>query len=91
MKKVNKKAIAMSFNWLFAIIVGAIILFLAIYATSKFIKTSEEVIYTETSAKLIALLDPLETGLASGKSEEISFKKQTRTYRINLFMELLER
>ena len=36
----NKKAIEMGFNWLFAIIVGAFILFLAIYASSKFITPS---------------------------------------------------
>ena len=76
----NKKAIAMSFNWIFAIIVGAVILFLAIYSATRFIQTSETVISTETSAKLISLLDPLETGLASGKSEQINFKKLTRTY-----------
>jgi len=76
----NKNAIAMPFNWIFAIIVGAIILFLAIYATAKFISTSQYQINTETAAKLTALLDPMGTGLASGKSTQINFKKETRTY-----------
>ena len=62
-----KKAIfGMSFNWIFALIVGGFILFLAIYGAGKFIKTSETTLYTETASKLTALLDPLETGLASG-------------------------
>jgi len=76
----NKKAIAISFNWIFAFIAGALILFLAIYATTKTIQTSEQAVYTETAAQLISLLDPLETGLASGKSNEINFKKESRIY-----------
>jgi len=81
MKKVmNKKAIEMGFNWIFALIVGAAILGLAIYGATQFIKTSEEALYTESAAKLISLLDPFETGLASGKSSQINFKKSTRTY-----------
>ncbi len=80
LKKRDKKAIAMSFNWIFALIAGTIILFLAIYATTQYIQTSEKTIYTETAAQLISLFDPLETGLASGKSDEINFKKQSRIY-----------
>ncbi len=79
-KKRDKRGIAMPFNWLFAIIVGVIILFIAIYATAKIIMGSEYQIYTETAAKLDILLDPIRPGLASGKSEQINFKKETRTY-----------
>lgn len=76
-----KKAIfGMSFNWMFAIIVGGFILFLAIYGASKFIKTSENTLYTETAARMTSLLDPMETGLASGKATEISFQKESRFY-----------
>ncbi len=80
MVRKNKKAIAMSFNWIFALLAGGLILFLAIYATTKFIETSEKTVYTETSAQLIALFDPLETGLASGRADEINFKKESRIY-----------
>ena len=75
-----KKGIAMPFNWIFAIAAGVIILLLAIYATAKIIGISEYQIYTETAAKLDILLDPIRPGLASGKSEQINFKKETRTY-----------
>jgi len=78
MKK--RGAIALPFNWMFAIIAGGIILFLAIYATTQFISTSEKTTSTETSAKIVSLLDPLETGLASGKSERIKMKKTSRIY-----------
>ena len=76
----NKKAIAMSFNWIFAIIVGAVILFLAIYATMKIMGTGGYQINTETAAKITTLLDPMGTGLASGKSATLNFKKETRIY-----------
>lgn len=79
-KEVNKKAIEMGFNMMFAIFAGIVILGLAIYGATKIIDTGEKAIYTETSAKLISLLDPLETGLASGESEQIKFKKETRIF-----------
>ena len=80
MIKKRKKAIAMSFNWIFAILAGGTILFLAIFAAGKFIRTSEQTIYTETAASLISLFDPLETGLASGKAYEIGFKKKSKIF-----------
>ena len=73
----NKRGIAMSFNWIFAILAGGFILFLAIFSAGKFIRTSEQTLYTETAASLISLFDPLETGLASGKSSSIRFKKDS--------------
>lgn len=80
LRKINDKGIAMSFNWIFAILAGGFILFLAIFSAGKFIRTSEQVIYTETAASLISLFDPLETGLASGKAHEISFKKNSKIF-----------
>ena len=70
----------MSFNWIFAIIAGSVILFLAIFSAGKFIRTSEQTVFTETAASLISLFDPLETGLASGKAHEIGFKKKSRIF-----------
>ncbi len=78
--KMRKKGIAMTFNWIFAIVAGGFILFLAIFAAGKFIRTSEQALYTETAASLISLFDPLETGLASGKAHEIGFKKQSKVF-----------
>lgn len=76
----NKKAIGMEFNWIFAIIAGIFILFIAIYATTKIISGGENKIYTETASKIETLLSPMGTGLASGKSAQINFKKDTQTY-----------
>jgi len=79
-KMKKTRAIAMPFNWLFALIVGGVILFLAIYSATQIITTGEQSLYTESAAKLISLLDPFETGLASGKSAQINFQKLTRTF-----------
>jgi hypothetical protein len=76
----RKALFGMSFNWLFAIIVGGFILFLAIYAAGTFIKTGETTLYTETATSIISLLDPFETGLASGKSDVVNFKKESKFY-----------
>lgn len=76
----NKKGFEMNFAWIFSIIAGVTILFLAIYATSQFIKTRKYEIDTQTAAKLSILLDPLETSLESGKSSLITFPSETRIY-----------
>lgn len=76
----NKHGIEMGFNVMFAIFAGIVILGLAIYGATKIVNTGEKALYTETSAKIISLLDPLETGLASGKSEQIKFKKETKIF-----------
>ena len=53
----RKKAVEMSFNWLFALIVGAVILGLAIYGATKIVKTGTQVVSTESAAKLISFLE----------------------------------
>ena len=76
----NKKAFDMPFSWMFAIIVGAVILFLALYATSRFIDVAKYSQYTEAAKSITVLIDPLETGVASALGEVINFKQETRTY-----------
>jgi hypothetical protein len=80
MKIKDKRAIEMGFNWIFAIIAGGFILFLAIYTATNFIGMGQNTINTETAAKIVAVFDPLETGLASGKSSEISLAKKSKIY-----------
>ncbi len=75
----KKRGIEIGFNWLFAIIAGGAILFLAIYISGKFIGSQQNVVNTETAAQLVSLLDPLETGLASGKASQINFVKEAKT------------
>jgi len=67
MKK--RGAFDFSFSWLFALIVGAFILFLAIIFISKFSATQADFIDTKNSKEISVLLNPLETGFEeSGKT-----------------------
>ncbi len=67
----------MSFAWLFSIIVGAAIIFLAIYATTKLVVTETKIESSETAKEFGILLNPVETGLEEGKRAKISFSSET--------------
>src|SRR3989344_2686139 len=77
----NKNAfVEMSFAWLFAIIVGVVILFLAIYASTKIISTEQTQLDAETAKKIGILLNPIETGFESGKKNSLTFPQDMRIY-----------
>lgn len=77
----NKRGfLQMSFPWLFAIIVGAFILFLAIYGVSKLITQEETIQSAKTSKEIGVLLNPLETGFEQAKSTSLIFPVNTRMY-----------
>ena len=78
---INKKGLEFSFGWLFALIVGGAILFLAIYATVKIISSERAVQETEAAKQLEIILTPVETGYEEGKSvAPIVFPTETRIY-----------
>ena len=74
----SKKGIELSFAWIFAIIVGAFVIFLAIYATTKFIKTDRVKQDTELAKELGVILTPIETNLETAKTAKLSLPLQTR-------------
>ena len=76
----DKNAFEMSFAFMFSIIVGAIILFSALYITTKFIVPQRHISQSEAAKSLSALIDPLETG--SGISSEATIIKVTAETRI---------
>ncbi len=77
----KKKGIAFTFGWLFAILIGAAILFLAIYATVQLVGTERAVQETEAAKQLELILTPVETGYEEGKSvPPIIFPTETRIY-----------
>src|SRR3989338_3382589 len=77
----GKKSFEMSFAWMFSIIVGAIILFLEIYMTMKFIAPQRNISQSELAKSFGALLDPLETGKGiSVESTVIQTGVETRVY-----------
>ena len=69
-----------SFAWLFAIIVGVFILFLAIYATTKLISTEQETLDAKTGKEIGILLNPLETSFETAKVTSFTMPVETRIY-----------
>ena len=76
----KKGALQISFGWLFAIIVGAVVLFLAIYMATKIMKSEQTVLNTETAKRLGVLTNPLETGFETGSRNIIELPSETRIY-----------
>jgi len=67
-----------SFTWLFAIIAGIFILFLAIFTTLKLIDTEQVTQDAKTGKELGVLLNPVEIGFESAKSTSINLPVETR-------------
>jgi len=80
MKKNKKAFLQISFAWLFAILVGMVILSLAIYASTKIIKTEQISLDATTAKEIGVLLNPLETGFETGKTNSITLPSETRIY-----------
>ena len=67
-----------SFGWLFAIIVGAVILFLAIFLSTKLIGTEQITLDAQTGKEIGILLNPLETSFESTKTTSFTVPVDTR-------------
>ena len=70
----------MSFAWIFAIIVGAIVIFLAIWATTKLVSIERHAGDTEIGKQIGILLNPVETSLENAKIAKITTPLDTRIY-----------
>ncbi len=76
----DNKGFEMSFAWLFAIIAGAIILFLAIFAATKVIHLGQTQTGAQAQNQIGILLNPLETGFQSGQVTTMVMPTNTRIY-----------
>ncbi len=76
----KKGYLEISFTWVFAIIIGVVILFLAIYFSSRVIDIGQTEIDAETGKEIGILLNPLETGFESGKTNLLTMPVETRIY-----------
>ena len=75
----NKKGfLQIPFSWIFAIIVGIFILFLAIYFAYKMISSGQQEIGAETARQIDVLLNPLETSFET--STPLILSSETRIY-----------
>ena len=72
----KKGFLEISFGWLFAIIVGAVILFLAIFASVKLIRVGQYETSVGTQEEIEILLNPLETGFESGRISSFSLTRE---------------
>lgn len=76
----DKRGFEFSFAWLFSIIIGGVIIFLAIYASTSLIKNQVNLQNTLNSKELEILLQPIETQSfeTSIKPKVIAFPDETR-------------
>ena len=73
----NKKA-QFNFVWLFAIIAGGAILFLAIYGATQIGDTASFQSNTEIAKTLSIITDPLQAGFAESSFGKISFQQESK-------------
>lgn len=76
----NKQGFEFSFGWLFSLLVGAAILFLAVYGVTSLVRTERMVQDTLSARQLEIILQPLETQSfeAGIRPQNISFPSDTR-------------
>ncbi|MCK4647611.1 hypothetical protein KAT24_01625 [Candidatus Pacearchaeota archaeon] len=76
----KRGALQISFGWLFAIIIGAFIIFLAVFGVTKLMKTEQTTIDAKSGKELGVLLNPLETSLESAKTTSFTMPAESRIY-----------
>lgn len=77
----GKKAfMEMSFSWIFALVVGAFILFLSVFIAVKLLGTEQAGADVQLSKDIGILLNPLEIGFESGKTTILELPTETRIF-----------
>lgn len=79
-KNMEKRGLEFSFAWLFAVIVGVFILFLAIFAVSKIIDTGNLEIGAKTGKEFGIILNPIESGIEDTSSNYMAMPVESRVY-----------
>lgn len=80
MKKDKGGFLEIPFAWLFSIVVGVVILFLAIFLTVRVTQTQETHLDATTAKEIGILLNPLETSFESAKTTSLILPKESRIY-----------
>lgn len=73
----RSRGLEVSFAWLFALLAGAVILSLALYATISFVQQGRTEVDSETAAAFVALLSPIETSLQYSRASYITLSENT--------------
>ena len=74
----SKKALEMSFSFIFAMIVGAAILVLAIYGVTNLIRNADVSHGSVISKEISIIVDPLQTNIESSREMSIELPQETR-------------
>ncbi len=77
---INKKGFEFSFGWIFSVLVGAVIIFLAIYASTKIINSERYFLDSAAAKQFSTILNPLETGSESGKISIINLPSENKIF-----------
>jgi len=77
MRKINKLG-EFSFEWIFALIAGGMILILAIYGATKLGQNEQYESDTKTAKEISILTDPFQAGFASSSFGKIVFARETK-------------
>ena len=80
MVKNKKGGLEFSFTWIFAIIAGMFILFLAIYGVSKFMGISRASQDAQTATDIGILTNPLESSFDTAKRTLMKTSVETKIY-----------
>lgn len=75
---VGSRRAQFNFVWLFAIVAGSAILFLAVYGAVRSGDASDTLRDTSTARSISILTDPLQAGFADGSFGTLSFRDETR-------------
>ncbi|MFA5992167.1 MAG: hypothetical protein WC796_00495 [Candidatus Pacearchaeota archaeon] len=76
----DKKAIEMSFVWIFAIVIGAMIVILALYLASQLTKQQTFQVNTVSAKGFVNMMDPLQTTVEQGKIEPVRMNTLTKVF-----------
>ena len=80
MEKNKNGFLEIPFAWLFSIVVGVVILFLAIFLTVRVTQTQETRLDATTAKEIGILLNPLETSFETAKTTSLILPKESRIY-----------
>jgi len=76
----SKRGFEFSFGWLFAVIVGAVIIFLGIYAATRIANTEEAKSQSFAAKEFSILTSSFETSLEEDRPDTISFPEKSILY-----------
>lgn len=80
MRRGSKRGFQFSFAWIFAIIIGAIVIFLAVYAATQLVNTKRIEQESIAGKQISILTNPLGTNLESAKTAKIVVRSETRIF-----------